>query len=138
MSLTLRQWRVPTGVVTAKALITLVLAGVTALRASDGGLVFLAGVAALGAAVLTARDLLAPIRLAADTEGVTVITGIRTPTRIPWSDVERMRVDVRHRYGRRSELLEIDTGDGLHLFSRYDLGVTPEEALEDLRQIRGC
>jgi hypothetical protein len=37
-------------------------------------------------------------------------------------------VDERRRLGTRSELLEIDTGNSLHLFSTYDLGVSCWEA----------
>jgi hypothetical protein len=105
-------------------------------RSGDSALLVLAGIAALGCLGLAVRDLAAPVRLAADTEAVTVVTGFASKLTIPWPEVERLRVDVRHRLGRRTELLEIDTAEGLHLFSRYDLGVPPEEALEELRLIR--
>jgi Bacterial PH domain len=82
--------------------------------------------ATLGGAVLAGyalRDLIAPRRLAADAEGVTVVVGFAGHRRLGWSEIERVRVDERRRLGTRSELLEIDTGETLHLFSGYDLGV---------------
>src|SRR5215218_1103902 len=74
-------------------------------------------IAALGLAAFALRDVLAPVRLAADGQGVTVVTGFSGRRRIPWSEIERIRVDVRQRIGRKSELLEIDTGETLHLLS---------------------
>jgi hypothetical protein len=87
---------------------------------------------AVALAVYLARDLLASVRLAADPDGVTVIHGFAGHRRIAWSDVDRIRVDQR----RRSGFLEIETEHTLHLFSRYDLGMTPDQALEMLTQIR--
>jgi hypothetical protein len=45
-------------------------------------------------------------------------------------------VDTRSRLGTRSELLEIDVGDTLHLFSGYDLGRPCWEAAEALAALR--
>ncbi len=104
--------------------------------AGDGKQVFLAGMAALGFAVLVARDLLAPVRLAVDASGVRAISGFAGMERISWNDVDRIRVDARRRYGLNTELLEIDTGDQVHLFSRHDLGVSAVEAAETLMRLR--
>jgi hypothetical protein len=82
------------------------------------------------------RDLLAPVRVAADATGVTVATGFAGRRHLPWRDIERIRVDERQRLGTRSELLEIDAGESLHLFSAYELNAPCVEvaaALEDLR-----
>ena len=58
------------------------------------------------------RDLIAPVRLAADADGVTVVTGFaRRRRHLPWAQIERVRVDRRDRLGLRSEMLEIDAGD---------------------------
>src|SRR4051794_21604261 len=45
------------------------------------------------------RDLLAPVRLAADADGVTVVTGFNGRRRVPWAHVERVRLDERRRLG---------------------------------------
>jgi Bacterial PH domain len=87
--------------------------------------------AVVGGAVLAGyavRDLIAPCRLAADAEGVTVVVGYASRRRLAWSEIERVRVDERRRLGTRSELLEIDTGETLYLFSGYDLGVPVGQA----------
>jgi hypothetical protein len=87
-------------------------------------------------AIWAARDLIAPVRLAADAAGITVITGFARRRRLPWAQIERVRVDVSSRRGLRSELLELDAGESIFLFSAHELGVLPEEvatALTDLR-----
>ena len=93
-------------------------------------------VVAVGLAVWGLRDLLAPVRLAADASGVTVVTGFARRRHLPWSAVERVRVDRRTHRGLRSETLELDAGDAIYLFSANDLGALPEDvvvALADLR-----
>ena len=55
---------------------------------------------------------------------------------LPWAQIERVRVDCRTRRGLRSELLELDAGESIYLFSAHELGAMPEEvaaALADLR-----
>jgi hypothetical protein len=97
---------------------------------------FLAAVAAAGLAIWAIRDLVAPVRLAADPEGVTMVVGYAGRRRLAWSEVERVRVDRRDRLGIRTELLEVDADDSLHLFSVHDLGAPPDEVLAALLQIR--
>jgi hypothetical protein len=92
----------------------------------------LAAVAAVGLAGYAARDLVFPVRLRADADGVTLVTGLARRRRLPWSRIARVRVDERHRLGLRTELLEIDTGDELLFLSERDLGVPPTEALDGL------
>lgn len=108
-----------------------------ALVRSDPASRTVALVAAVVLAVYTVRDRLVPVRLAADTEGVDVVTGFAGRRRIPWSEIERVRLDTRSRLGTRSELIEIDTGEQLHLFSQYDLGVPCWEAARTLAAIQG-
>jgi hypothetical protein len=87
-------------------------------------------------AIWALRDLIAPVRLAADAGGITVITGFARRRHLPWAQIERVRVDVSSRRGLRSELLELDAGESIFLFSAHELGVLPEEvatALTDLR-----
>lgn len=96
----------------------------------------LALVVGAGLAVWAVRDLIVPVRLAADAAGVTVLTGFARRRHLPWAQIERVRVDVTSRRGLRSELLELDAGESIFLFSAHELGALPEEvagALSDLR-----
>jgi hypothetical protein len=98
--------------------------------------VAIAVVAAVVLGIWALRDLVAPVRLAADAEGVTVVTGFARRRRLPWSQIERVRVHTSTRRGLRSELLELDAGDSIYLFSAHELGALPDDvaaALADLR-----
>ncbi|MEW1585114.1 PH domain-containing protein [Micromonospora vinacea] len=132
-----RQWRVPSSLPAAK-LAGAVLLVALGLLFADGDPVRLA-VAALAAAGLAGwavRDLVAPVRLEVDPAGLTVIHGFAGRRLLPWSAVEAIAVDRRPRLGLTSETLEIDAGNSLHLFGRYDLGATPEEVAAVLRAAR--
>ena len=96
----------------------------------------LAVVVGAGLAVWALRDVLVPVRLAADTDGVTVTTGFAGRRRLPWSEVERVRVDRSTRRGLRSELLEIDAGDAIYLFGAHDLGALPDDVATELADLR--
>jgi hypothetical protein len=102
----------------------------------DRSTVAFAGLAAVVIAVYAARDLVAPVRLAADREGVTVVSGYAGHHRLSWSEIERVRVDEHRRLGTRSNLLEIDIGERLYLLSTYDLNANPRDVLEVLDQLR--
>ncbi len=91
-----------------------------------------AGLAGLVVGIYAIRDLSAPVRLAADADGVTVVDGFTGTRRLAWEQIQRVRVDRRRRLGTHSDLLEIDAGDSLHLLSSYDLGVAPCEAARTL------
>ena len=93
-------------------------------------------VVAVGLAVWGLRDLLAPVRLAADASGVTVVAGFARRRHLPWSAVERVRVDRRTHRGLRSETLELDAGDAIYLFSANDLGALPEDVVVTLADLR--
>ena len=98
-----------------------------------------AAAVAVALIVWAARDLLIPVRLAADPEGITVVTGFARRRRVPWSEVETVRVETTTRRGLRNESLEIDTGDAVHVLSAAQLGAAPEDvalALADLRSVR--
>ena len=95
-------------------------------------------IVAAGLATYGLRDVLAPVRLAADADGVTVVSGFAGQRRLAWDDIERVRLDERSRYGGRRALLEIDEGESLHFFSRYDLGMPPTEALDLVLEVRGA
>ncbi|WFE51131.1 PH domain-containing protein [Micromonospora sp. WMMD1155] len=132
-----RQWRVPSSLPAAK-LAGAVLLIALGLLFADGDAVRLV-LSILTAAVLAGwavRDLIAPVRLAVDPTGLSVIHGFAGHRLLPWTAVEAITVDRRPRFGLTSEVLEIDTGDSLHLFGRFDLGTTPEDVAAELRAVR--
>ncbi|MBB2913576.1 hypothetical protein FHS43_004880 [Streptosporangium becharense] len=126
------RWRVRRDLVVVKAVATLVLAALAVLSVDDPRGMILAGVAALVTAVLTLRDVLVPVRLSADGEGLVVVKGFAGSERLAWNAVERVRVDSRTRFASRTELLEIDTGEAVYLFSRFDLGAPCQEVADEL------
>ncbi|MCG5469401.1 PH domain-containing protein [Micromonospora sp. LAH09] len=132
-----RQWRVPSSLPAAK-LAGAVLLVALGLLFADGDPVRLvvAVLAAVTVAGWAVRDLVVPVRLAVDPAGLTVIHGFAGRRLLPWSAVEAITVDRRPRLGLTSETLEIDAGNSLHLFGRYDLGATPEEVAAALRAAR--
>ncbi|WP_113702585.1 PH domain-containing protein [Nonomuraea lactucae] len=129
-------WRVRRELAVFKILGALACAGLAAYWYAAGDVrgVILAVPAAVLVGAMGLRDLLVPVRLAADESGITVVRGFVGRRHVPWDRIEDIKVDVRRRYGRRSEMLEIDTGDDLHIFSAHDLGVSPTEVAEVLRR----
>ncbi len=114
--------------VVAFALVALVLRGDAAgLAAAGAGALLLAG--------YVLRDLLVPVRVAADRDGVTVVTGFAGRRRLDWAAVERVRVDDRQRLGTRSRLLEIDAGESLFLFGAAELGAPVEDVVAELDRL---
>ncbi|MEV7228530.1 MULTISPECIES: PH domain-containing protein [Polymorphospora] len=97
------------------------------------GLAVLVAVVLLGWAV---RDIVVPVRLAVDEDGVTVVTGYARRRHLPWDRIERITVDTRPRLGLRTETLEIDAGDSLHLLGAYDLGAAPADVAATLQAAR--
>jgi Bacterial PH domain len=97
---------------------------------------FLAAAVALGLATWALRDLIAPVRLAADPDGVTVIAGYAGHRRLAWSQIATVRMDSRDRLGVRTQMLEVDADDNLYLFSMHDLGAQPDEVLAALLVLR--
>jgi len=131
------KWRVALEPTLAKFAGALLLALVAASSGAERERLLLAGVGALALGVWGLRDVLAPVRLAADADGVTVVTGFAGRRRVPWREVERVGLGEHRGLGRRTELLEVDTGESLYLFSRYDLGAPCDEveaAIADLRR----
>lgn len=130
------QWRV-TG---AQPVLKLIAAAVFALLAlffhGDPIALFGAGAVAVGLVAWAVRDLVVPVRLAAGFEGITVVTGFAGRRPLGWPQVETVRVERRPRLGITTETLEIDAGEALHLFSRYDLGAEPEEVARALNSLR--
>ena len=131
------RWRVPPVLPAVKlgGAAALVLLAVFVARHDRLGLT-LAVAAALFLTVWGVRDVIAAVRLSADAEGVTVVSGYAGRRRLSWAAIERIAVDTRTRRGLRSETLELDTGEAIHLFSRWDLGAQPDEVAERLEEIR--
>jgi hypothetical protein len=122
---------------TAVKVAVAVILGLVALGfRDDRARVAFLGLAALVIAVYAARDLIVPVRLSADRDGVTVVSGYAGHHRLPWHEIQRVRVDQRRRFGTRSNLLEIDTGDQLYLLSSYDLNARPGDAVDVLAGLR--
>ncbi|MBB5110578.1 PH domain-containing protein [Micromonospora echinospora] len=136
-----RQWRVPREVPVLKALGALALLALGLLFAGgDPVRPGLAGLAAAGLLAWALRDVVAPVRLAADPDGLTVLRGFAGRRRLPWNAVESIRLDRRARRGITAETLEIDAGDSLHLFGRRDLDAPLDEvaaALDEARPTAG-
>ena len=96
---------------------------------------FLASAVSAGLAGWAVRDLVAPIRLAADAEGVTVIVGYARRHWLPWAQIAAVRLDRHDRFGISSDMVEIDADDALYLFSMHDLGAEPRDVLAVLQQL---
>jgi hypothetical protein len=126
------RWRVPVRVPVGKLIVAGVMVALAVVATAQSWQVAVALAAAAAMVGWAARDLVMPVRLAADATGVTVVTGFARKIRLPWSQVDRVRVDTR----RRSRLLEVDTGDNLHLFSRYDLDADLDEVASRLEGLR--
>ena len=133
------QWRVRPVVPVAKSIAALALPALAAVFA-DGDVVRwgLAVAAAAAIAAWAARDVVVPVRLAADSAGVTVVVGFAGRRHVPWSQIESVRVESTARRGLRSDLLEIDAGDALFLFTTNDLSSHPEEVAASLAGLRGA
>ncbi|GIF11415.1 PH domain-containing protein [Actinoplanes teichomyceticus] len=131
------QWRVKPVLPVTKLIAAVAVAALAAVFAgADPVRWALAGVTGCGLVVWALRDVLVPVRLTADADGVTVVTGFARRRHLRWSEVERLRVDRTARRGLRSELLEIDAGDAIYLFSAHELGAAPEDVRTALASLR--
>lgn len=131
------RWRVPATMPVLKfAGVVALMVGGFLLADGDPVRLALAVIAATGLAAWGARDLVAPVRIAADADGVTVIVGFAGRRRLPWREIEQITLDRRLRRGVRSETLEIDAGSSLHVFGRYDLDAPAEEVAAALQAAR--
>ncbi|WP_073264280.1 PH domain-containing protein [Cryptosporangium aurantiacum] len=131
-----RRWRVPIAVPVAKFVVAgvLVVAVVTIARDLVGAVLGL--LVAGGLSLSGLRDVLVPVRLEADAEGVTVLSGLSGRRRYPWAVIDRIRVDRRRRLLGRSTMLEIDVDDDLYFLTQYELGAPPAEVAEELATFR--
>lgn len=128
------RWRVPVRVPVAKAVLVVVLLYLAVATRSDGWAVAVALAVAAGVVAWAARDLLVRVRVAADLGGVTVVTGLGRQVRLPWSQVQRVRVDPR----RRGRQLEIDTGETLYVVGQHEVDADLEEVAARLEALRAA
>lgn len=129
-------WRVPRHVVAIKVAVTAVLALSALWFSYDTARFAVAAIATLVAAAYAVRDLVWPVRLAADAEGVGVSRGFFGLRFLTWDQIVRIRVDERRRFGTVTRLLEIDVDYTLFLFSRHELGADPQEVADTLHALR--
>jgi hypothetical protein len=129
-------WRVDRKLPVLKLIAAAIIALSAAVLATDRAGLALAAAVVVGLALWAVRDLAVPVRLAADVDGLTLVEGVARRRRLTWSQIDRVRLDQHQRLGLRTEYLELDGGETLHLFSQYDLGVPPEEAAEVLAWLR--
>ncbi|NBE93522.1 PH domain-containing protein [Nonomuraea sp. KC401] len=129
-------WRVRRELAVLKILGALACAGLGLYgwAGADVGGMILAVPATVLIGAMGLRDLLVPVRLAADDSGITVVHGFAGRRHVPWEAIWDIKVDIRRRWGLRSEMLEIDTGDFLHIFSSHELGASPTEVAAALRR----
>lgn len=132
------RWGVSRGLIALKCAITAALVIAAVLFADDRAALAAAVTGAVVAGGYALRDLLVPDRLAADPDGLTIVSGYAGRHRVEWARIERIRVDSRTRAGLRTELLEIDTGDMLYLLSTYDLNARPADVADELERIRAA
>jgi Bacterial PH domain len=130
------RWRVNTRLTWIKIAGAVVFLVAAVVFGSDPVGIAIAVVAAGALGAYALRDLLAPVRLAADPTGVTVVSGFAGHRHLAWGEIERIRVHERRRFGARSQLLEIDTGDTLHLFSGYELSAACADVAARLERLR--
>jgi hypothetical protein len=130
------RWRVSPGFTVLKCAVAVALVIAAVFFSADRPALTAALVAAVVAGAYALRDLLAPVRLTADPDGITVVTGYAGHRRLEWGQIERIRIEARTRAGLRSEFLEIDTGDMLYLLSTYDLNARPADVADELGRLR--
>jgi hypothetical protein len=127
------QWA-PRPAETGLAALGAVVAAVLAVTSDPAGRL-LFGVAAVCLAALVLADVLLRPRLRADADAVEVRT-VALRRRLPWSTVQRVKVDERSRYGLVSRTLELEAGDTLVVLGRRSLGADPRDVAEALRELR--
>ncbi|MFI5936224.1 PH domain-containing protein [Actinoplanes sp. NPDC051494] len=131
------QWRLKPALPVTKLIGAAALAALVVAFGGDDPIQWaLALLAVAGLTGWALRDLIRPVRLVADPDGVTVVTGFATRRHLSWPAIERVRVDARAHRGIRSEYLEIDAGDSLHLLSQHELNADPAEVAATLARIR--
>ncbi|MFC4584906.1 PH domain-containing protein [Sphaerisporangium corydalis] len=131
-----RQWRVRRDFTIAKLATAAAFAVVAVVVSGDTRGMLLCAAAAVMLGAFGLRDVLAPVRLAADDQGLLVVTGVTRRARVSWPEVAEIRVADNARYGLRWDLLEIETAESLHIFSSFELGTSCMDAADELFRLR--
>lgn len=128
------RWRIPPRRSVAKGALA-VLFLLAALADHDRTWQAFTGLGALIMAGHAARDILLPVRLAADSQGATIVSGLARRLRVPWSQVETITATSHRHLGLNTRVLELDLGSDLHLLTEGDLGAPPEDVARVLRDL---
>lgn len=124
----------PAGIV-AVALIGVALGLASALFVTDAPGRLLASLAALGLLIFAAVSWRCRPKLRIVDEGLQM-QGLTRDTVLPRAAVDSVKVTEFRRLGRRTRLLEIESGDRLIVLNRWDLGTDPRDVHEALRAAR--
>jgi Bacterial PH domain len=126
------EWSPPTPGIIASAIAGLILAiGAVTLITDPPGRV-LAGVAGVGLILFASVSWRARPRLAIRNNGL-VTRGWANTRVLSRDDIKLIRITEFRRIGRRTQLMEIESGkDELHVFTRWDLGTGPLVVLDGL------
>jgi hypothetical protein len=129
-------YRVPRRVIELKFALAAVVA-VAGLITRDATPIVVAVLVATGLTLYAVRDVVARERLRVEADGLVVVHGFAGRARLRWNEVERVRVDERLRLGARTQLVEVDAGDWIGQYSRYELGAEPQEVVAAIEAVRG-
>ncbi|AMT69043.1 PH domain-containing protein [Mycobacteroides immunogenum] len=124
----------PAGIV-AVALVGIALGVASALFVTDAPGRLLASLAALGLLIFAAVSWRCRPKLRIVDEGLQM-QGLTRDTVLPRAAVDSVKVTEFRRLGRRTRLLEIESGDRLIVLNRWDLGTDPRDVHEALRAAR--
>jgi hypothetical protein len=106
--------------------------GIAVFLVADAPGRLLASVAALGLLGFAAVSWRCRPKLRITDEGLE-LQGLTRLTLLPRAAVDSVKVSEFRRLGRRTRLLEIESGDDLIVLNRWDLGTDPREVHEALR-----
>ncbi|WP_078289622.1 PH domain-containing protein [Mycobacterium sp. D16R24] len=123
----------PAGI--AAAALVGVAFGIAVFFVSDAPGRLLATVAALGLLGFAAVSWRCRPKLRIVDEGLE-LQGLTRVTLLPRATVHSVKVTEFRRLGRRTRLLEIESGDDLLVLNRWDLGTDPRDVHEALRAAR--
>ncbi|QCH21797.1 PH domain-containing protein [Mycobacteroides salmoniphilum] len=123
----------PAGI--AAAALVGVAFGIAVFLVADAPGRLLAAVAALGLLGFAAVSWRCRPKLRIVDEGLE-LQGLTRVTLLPRATVDSVKVTEFRRLGRRTRLLEIESGDDLIVLNRWDLGTDPRDVYEALRAAR--
>ncbi|WJR33906.1 PH domain-containing protein [Mycobacteroides immunogenum] len=129
------EWGPKTAGIVAVALVGIALGVASALFVTDAPGRLLASLAALGLLIFAAVSWRCRPKLRIVDEGLQM-QGLTRDTVLPRAAVDSVKVTEFRRLGRRTRLLEIESGDRLIVLNRWDLGTDPRDVHEALRAAR--